>query len=133
MTRKALGRAYHDGEAVVTQGETGDCMYVVQQGRLEVVVAGKDGETAVGNLGPGDVFGEMALFTREPRSATVRSCGGSTVLTIDKRGFFRRVQEDPSLAFRILGKMSERISRLDQELLSITRRPPRVDGAATDE
>ena len=128
MSPATLGKAYRDGDVVVRQGELGDCMYVVQQGKLEVVVGEGSEKVLVAVLGPGEVFGEMALFTRELRSATVRSKGASTVLTVDKRGFLKRVQEDPTLAFRILKKMSERIQRLNGQVLSLTRNPVDVDG-----
>lgn len=108
----ALGKVYEDGERIFSQGEVGNCMYIVQQGEVEVLVEGPDGEIVLTTLGPGDVFGELALFTKKPRSATVRAKGKARVLSIDKRGFFKRMHEDPSLAFRILKKMSERIQEL---------------------
>jgi len=111
-----LGKVYEDSETIVEQGGTGDCMYVVQQGHVTVCVKQGDHEITLSRLGPGDVFGEMALFTKEPRSATVRAEGKARVLTIDKRGFLKRIHEDPTLAFRILQKMSERIRKLNEEV-----------------
>lgn len=70
-------------------------------------------------LGEGDVFGEMALFERQPRSAAVRALGDVRALTVDKKTFLRQVHEDPSLAFRILQKMSRRIRELDAELVRL--------------
>ena len=58
----------------------------------------------------------MSLFTKRERSATVRARGKARVMTIDKRGFMKRVHQDPSLAFRILQKMSERVQRLNAEV-----------------
>jgi CRP-like cAMP-binding protein len=94
-------------------------MYVVQAGQVEVVIEDEGGETTLSVLEPGDVFGEMALFSRSPRSATVRARGEARILTVDERGFLRRVHEDPSLAFRILEKLSERIDRLNREVLRL--------------
>jgi CRP-like cAMP-binding protein len=119
MVTGGLGKVYGDGEEIVRQGEIGDCMYVIQTGQAEAV-QGKDGkEVRLAVLGEGDVFGEMALFERMPRSATVRALGDVRVLTIDKKTFLRRVHEDPSLAFRILQKMSFRIRELDTELVRL--------------
>ncbi len=91
-------------------------MYVVQSG--EVVVSRHVGgaESIVARLGAGEVFGEMAVFSRQPRSTTVRALGRARVLTLDRRASLRRLHEDPSLAFRILQQMSERIRRLDERL-----------------
>ena len=112
----ALGRLYSDGELIVRQGEVGECMYIIQKGKVEVFVEKPEGTVVLATLKAGTVFGEMALFTKEPRVASVRASGKARVLTIDKRGFFKRVHEDPSLAFRILEKMSKRIQKLDDEL-----------------
>jgi CRP-like cAMP-binding protein len=124
MEAGALGREYADREVVCRQGERGDCMYVIQAGRAEVLREEDGAEVVVGELTTGDVFGEMAIFEREPRSATVRVKGQARVLTLDKRAFLRRVHEDPSMAFHILQRMSFRIRTLNQEL-SRLKRPQR--------
>ena len=112
----AMGQLYEDRVHIVSQGEVGNCMYIVQKGLVEVVREKPDGETLLSVLGPGEIFGDMALFSKQPRSATVRAKGKARVLTIDKKGFLKRVHEDPSLAFRILRQMSERILKLDEEI-----------------
>ena len=122
MRLGALGKTYEDGQYITKQGESGQCMYIVQQGCVEVVVEGREGEIVLSRLEIGDVFGEMALFTGEPRSASVRAQGSARVLTVDKRGFLRRIHEDPSLAFHILQRMSERIQALDEEVVRLRSR-----------
>lgn len=117
----ALGKMYADGESIALEGEKGNCMYIVQQGTVAVVTGQGDREVLLSTLGPGDVFGEMSLFTGAARSATVRAKGSARVLTIDKRGFLKRVHEDPSLAFQVLRKMSERIHELNQEVARLRR------------
>ena len=124
MMQGLLGREYAGGEVVCQQGEPGDWMFVVQSGELEVLRTEGEEEVAVGVLGPGDVFGEMAIFDRQPRSATVRTKGEARVLTLDKRAFLRQVHEDPSMAFRILQKMSSRIRSLNDELSQLKRQSP---------
>ena len=119
MVTGGLGKVYRDGEEIVRQGETGDCMYVIQTGQAEAIQEREGKEVRLAVLDVGDVFGEMALFERMPRSATVRALGAVRVLTIDKKTFLRQVHEDPSLAFRILQKMSYRIRELDTELVRI--------------
>ena len=116
MQSGSLGKVYKDKEIIVRQGEAGDCMFIVQSGHVEVLREDAGKETILSVMGNGDIFGEMSLFDRAPRSATVRAQGEARVLTIDKRTFLRRVHEDPSLAFRILEKMSRRIRSLNEEL-----------------
>ena len=123
-----LGRQYAPGETICREGELGDCMYVVQAG--EVVVSRKVGasERVVDRLGAGEIFGEMAIFSRQPRSATVRALGRAWVLPLDRRAALLRLHHDPSLAFRILQQRSERIRRLDEQLSE-----PRMRGACAEQ
>ena len=108
----ALGKMYQDGEVIVRQGEVGDCMYVIQEGRVEVLREEGDEEQHLMVLEQGEFFGEMAIVDREVRSATVRSLGETRILTVDKKNFLRRIHEDPSLAYRIVQTMSSRIRDL---------------------
>lgn len=116
MSGRALGKVYRDGEPIVRQGEMGDCMFVIQQGTVEVLREEAGQTFRLTELGAGEIFGEMALCEKEPRSATVRAVGEVRALTVDKRTFLRRVQEDPSLAFHVLRAMSARIRSLDVEV-----------------
>lgn len=111
-----LGHLYHDGEVIIKQGTTGDCLYVIQQGRVEVVSEKGDKEIIITELGEKEFFGEMALFERDVRSATVRAKGETKVLTLDKKGLYKTIQNDPSLAFRLLEKMSNRLREVDKRI-----------------
>jgi len=112
----ALGTVYHDGQDVIRQGEIGDCMYVVQSGQVEVLQSGEYGDQHLAFLEAGDFFGEMAVFEKEKRSATVRSAGESRVLKVDRKTLLRRIGEDPLLAVNLLQTMSRRIRDLNEEI-----------------
>ncbi len=115
----ALGKVYQDGEVIIRQGEVGDCMYVIQDGQVEVMME-KDGEEVrLAVQDEGDFFGEMAIFENEVRMATVRAVGQARVLTVDKKSFLRRIHEDPSLAYRLVQTMSHRIRELDEEVVRL--------------
>jgi len=111
----SLGKHYKDGDFVVRQGEIGNCMYVVQQGELEVIREKEGREVSLRYLEPGDIFGEMALFEQEPRSATVRALGEATVLTVDKRTLLRRIKEDPLVALNLIEDLCRRIRTMSDE------------------
>ena len=116
MGKGALGKLYSDGEAIVRQGAIGDCMYVVQSGRVEVRQATDMGEQHLAFLETGDFFGEMAVFEKETRSATVRASGEARALKVDKKTLLRRIKEDPLLAVNLLQTMSHRIRDLNAGL-----------------
>ena len=116
MVHGAMGKFYRDGEVIIRQGELGDSMYVVQSGKVEVSQSSDEGEQHLAFLEAGDFFGEMAVFEKIMRSATVRSVGESRVLKIDNRTLLRRIREDPLLAVNLLKTMSHRIRHLNEEI-----------------
>lgn len=116
MDTGTLGKIYHDGEIIIRQGDIGDCMYVIQEGQVEVFVVQGGQEVRLALRGEGDVFGEMAIFEKEKRSATIRAVGTVRLLTVDEKNFMRRVHEDPSLAYRMVKMMSQRIRELSSEV-----------------
>jgi CRP-like cAMP-binding protein len=128
MDEGVLGKEYADGDVICRQGEPGDRMFMIEAGRAEVVRDENGLEAVVGELGAGDLFGEMAIFERQPRSATVRAKGTARVLTLDKRGFLKRVHDDPSMAYRLLEEMSRRIRSLDAELSRLKGHAPSDSG-----
>ena len=120
MDTGALGKIYQDGEVIVHQGDEGDCMYVIQEGQVEVVIEENGNEVVLAERSEGDFFGEMAIFDRDVRSATVRAKGQVRALTVDKKNFLRRIHKDPSLAFRIVETMSYRIRELCEEVARLS-------------
>jgi len=122
MKRTDLGKTYNDGEIILRQGEKGNCMYVIQSGKAEVLEKGYNNiEIKLAVLSKGDVFGEMAIFQEEIRSATVRALGKVRVIVVDKRIFLKRVHEDPSFAFTLMQKLSHRIKELNAKLYNRRR------------
>ncbi len=116
MSDSTLGRVYHDGDIVVRQGDLGDCMFVIQDGAVDVVMHRDGREVFLRTLGKGEFVGEMGIFERVPRSATVRAKGEARLLAVDRKTFLRRIHEDPSLAFRVVETMSKRIRDLSEEV-----------------
>ena len=119
MDAGALGKIYQDGEIIIRQGEVGNSMYVIQEGKVEILVEQNGNEVRLAVRSDGDFIGEMAIFDRDVRSATVRALGQVRVLTVDKKNFLRRIHQDPSLAFRIVETMSLRIRELNDEIARI--------------
>ena len=117
MKDSELGKAYADGEIVFKEGDKGETMYVVQSGNVKITKKSDSGEEVIlATLTNGDIFGEMALFDRMPRSATAVSSGKATILRIDKKKLFTTISRDPTMVFKVLETMSQRIRTLNEEL-----------------
>jgi CRP-like cAMP-binding protein len=99
------------GEVLCRQGDTGAAFYVIQSGRVAVSVAGADGvPVTVAQLGPSAFFGEMALLTGEPRSATITADGDVTVLEVSKDLFAGFLRADAALAEKLGVVLEKRVA-----------------------
>jgi len=116
MDTGGLGKLYSDGEVILKQGDSGNCMYVIQSGEVEVISDNNGKEVRLAIRKEGDFFGEMALFSKELRSATIRALGDTRILTVDRKNLLKSIQKDPSLAFRIIETLSKRIRDLSEEI-----------------
>ncbi len=106
---RAIPRRFEPGEAVFRRGDPGATVYVVQEGHVAVTVPGeRDGEL-VARLGPGDVFGEMAILDEGPRRADATAEGGSSVLEIAREDFLRFLQSRPRVAERLVALLGRRL------------------------
>jgi len=121
MRRGELGKLYREGETIFNEGDTGDNMYVVQSGKVAVTKKNAAGEIRLAEFGPGEIFGEMVMFGSNIRSATVSALEEVKVMTIDRKIFMQKIHEDPSLAIRIMEKMSQRIRNLNNELAGVNK------------
>jgi CRP-like cAMP-binding protein len=116
-----LGRVYADGEPICKEGEEGDVMYVIQSGSVKITKDTSEGTIAIATLESGEIFGEMALFDRLPRSASASAYGETRVLSVDKKKLFSSISRDPTMVFKILESMSQRIRRLDEEHMRLKK------------
>lgn len=86
---------FKSGENVITQGESGDCLFIVETGDLNCykTFTKGDNEKLVKTYGPGDSFGELALLYNAPRAATVRANSNCILWTVDRETFNHIVKE----------------------------------------
>jgi CRP-like cAMP-binding protein len=100
------------GRVLITEGEFGHEAFLLVTGSVSVT---RDGEE-VATLGPGAVFGEMALVDRAPRNATVTATSDATVLVIGKREFTGLLDEAPDFRASIMAALADRVRRTDLQL-----------------
>lgn len=98
---------YAVGDTIFQAGDDGHYMYVIQDGEVEVVADG----SVIDTVGPGGIFGEMALIDRSPRSATVRAKTDCRVVPIDEAKFMNHVHRTPFFALQVMRIMNDRLRR----------------------
>ncbi len=107
----AMPREYAGGEVVIHQGDFGDAIYFICRGGVDVFIRNREGaESVIGRLAEGDFFGEMALLTGAPRSASVRTSGDALLLWLDKKDFDVFLREHPEMALLFSRILAERIT-----------------------
>jgi signal transduction histidine kinase len=105
------------GQLVLREGDTGDSLYIVLEGELEVTKRRGGQEVVLSSYEPGQFFGEMALLERAPRSASVRTLRESRMLAIDQAAFQTLLSRSPSAPFNILRTVTSRLRSTESMLI----------------
>ena len=112
LERLGRRRRYGPGEVIVRQGDGGIALFAVLGGRVRVSRRGEDGQTqTLRTIEPGGYFGEMALLSNRPRSATVTAADEGEVecLVLHRLDFLEEVSRRPEMAIRLLETLSRRL------------------------
>ena len=110
IARVAVPRRYEAGTIILREGDPGDTCYVLQRGRARVTRQHADGRTiTLTNLGPGEIFGELAMFGGEVRSATVEALDDVQAVAILAGDLKRLLNEHPEIAVKLLGALGEKL------------------------
>lgn len=117
---KVLGKleeiAYGAGETIVRQGDQGDSFYVIQSGAVQVVVdSGAGNSEVVAILGPRDWFGEMALLSGEPRSATIQTVKETRLWRLRREEWDELIEKHPTWLLQFCATLSKRLSHVDRQ------------------
>ncbi|MBW1981227.1 MAG: cyclic nucleotide-binding domain-containing protein [Deltaproteobacteria bacterium] len=117
---KALARAesvtFDSYENIFRQGDPGEAMYIIAQGAVEIYQEKRGVRCFLTRLGRGDIFGEMALLTSRPRSASAVATERCQLVPIMRSAFFNKVKRDPGLALYVLQVLTLRLRRLHQAM-----------------
>jgi HEAT repeat protein/MFS family permease len=110
---------YLAGETVVSQGDAGATLYILARGSASVSIAGTDGASKrIAELGPGECFGEMALFDDQPRSATVVTLTDAAMLTLDRDRFSTLVMQRPEILLQMCKMFGHRLRETNRRLFA---------------
>lgn len=104
-------RQLESGEYLFKQGDQENTLYIVLTGRLRAVIQDKNGMHILGDIGEGEPAGEFAIFTNEPRMASVLAIRKTTVLEINKQEYLYLVTQNPTFASTLTGFLIKRLRR----------------------
>jgi CRP-like cAMP-binding protein len=112
--KKLYGRDLDADTVIFREGERGDKFYLIQSGQVKIAKnLGERHEVVLTTLGPGDFFGEMALFELETRSASAVATTATTVFELGQRTFEDFIIHKPRIAYEIIQKLCQRIRRMN--------------------
>ena len=113
----ASEKHYPKNAVVLTEGEMGDSLYMIQSGKVKVFIGDENGrEIILKILGPGAFFGEMSMIDKQPRSASVRTVEASSFLVLTHAAFERCIEQAPRIANLVMRCLAERVREADRKI-----------------
>ena len=108
-------RRFNAGSTIFHEGDPGDAIYVVVDGRIRMSrLSGSGTEATLALIGPGDCTGELALFDGRPRSATATAMQATRTFIVSRDDFVNWVKERPAASLALLETLSLRIRRTNE-------------------
>lgn len=117
LSTKLRERVYPPNTAIVREGASGDAMFIIKNGQVEVKKREQNlgVDLTIATLGMGACFGEMALLTGKPRSATVIAIAATELFVLEKKDFDALLLEHPSISISINKIVAERIEEMNTQ------------------
>src|SRR5258708_33553818 len=113
----ASEKHYPKNAVVLTEGEMGDALYMIQSGKVKVFIGDQEGrEMILKILGPGDFFGEMSMIDKQPRSASVTTLESAVFLVLSHAAFEKCVEQIPRIANMVLRILAQRVREADRKI-----------------
>ncbi len=109
--RAIPAEGFDAGEKIFLEDDRGDCLYVVRSGLINIVTFGR----ALENVGPGGIFGEIALVDDGPRSASAMAAVDTEVFSVDRDAFLKLVRAEPAFALDVMRTLATRVRRATEQ------------------
>lgn len=115
------GQTLRDGTVIFREGDAGNKMFIIQDGlvRINKTIDGREHKLA--ELGKGEFFGEMAIVSNTPRSATAVAVGTVEVLAFDRNGFEAMIGKNTKIAMSVIDKLSKRLQNANSQIQTLVR------------
>jgi CRP-like cAMP-binding protein len=117
IAQLTVPRRFEPGQAVFREGDASDTCYIVREGHARAIRTHGDGRTiTLATFGPGDIFGELAMFEDELRSATVEAIEPTSVVAVLGPDMRRLLGEHPGIATRLVIALGRRLREMNERL-----------------
>lgn len=130
-----LSTTLRRGESLFREGDRGDRLYIVKEGKVKLSHMSDDGrENLIAVLGPGEIIGELSLFDLGRRSSTVTAVAPTKLVSLDHEDMMRFIDENPALAKSMLRELAQRLRHTNEQMadLVFSDVPGRVAKALLD-
>jgi CRP/FNR family transcriptional regulator, cyclic AMP receptor protein len=118
VAKVAVPRSWDRGQVIFREGDVGDTCYLLRSGAIVLTREHQDGRmVALAELRAGMLFGELAMFRGETRSATAEALEPTTAVALLAGDVQRLIRRNPDLALKLLASLAERVSRTNERLL----------------
>lgn len=118
VAQVAVPRRWDRGHVIFREGDEGNTCYLLRTGAVVLTREHQDGRmVALAELRAGSIFGELAMFRGETRSATAEAAEPSTAVALLEADMQRLIRRNPDLALKLLAALAERVSRTNERLL----------------
>lgn len=112
-----FGKEFQPNQIIFCEFEPGNDFYLIQNGRVKISKIVKDKEKTMDILGPGDIFGEMAILEEQPRSASAIAVDTVSALHFNRENFVTLMTAQPQLAYKLLVVFTHRIYDAKRRLM----------------
>jgi len=117
LCRYAKHTVLKRGATIFAKDDPGNSLYAVISGTVKISISSPDGRNAILNLiGPGELFGEMAVLDGQPRSADATANANCEIFVIDRRDFLPFVRSQPTLAMKFIELLCTRVRRTSEQV-----------------
>jgi CRP-like cAMP-binding protein len=117
--RRSHERTLEPGEVIFEEGDSGELLYVIQAGEVELTRGAPTGRRLVGRLGPGEFFGEMSVVLGGARRVRATAVTAVRLLTVDGQTLEEMCIERPEVAIRMIQRLAARVIDLERRLEAV--------------
>lgn len=118
----AFENSYKAGELIFREGDAEDTMYFIKEGKVEISKKMGDAEQVLAYLGPNDFFGEMALFSKSPRSASAKAVKQTTVIAFNKKQFMTLLKTRGEIVLKIIEVLIQRLKESNDTIRKLIQK-----------